>query len=81
MFYPAFQVVGVKKVRGSCVSAWRIAHQLVLDHCDNAGIHAAMNADKALARGRLDGYRFWREVIEALKDMGRRVPIDGERLN
>ena len=40
-----------------------------------------MNADRALAKGRLDAYRFWREVIEALREMGRRVLVDGERLD
>ena len=40
-----------------------------------------MNADRALEEGRLDVYRFWRDVIEALKEMGRRMPVDGERLN
>lgn len=62
-------------------AVWRIAHQLVLDHCDHAGFHAAMNADKALAKGRIDAYRFWREVMGALREMGRRLPVDGERLN
>jgi len=40
-----------------------------------------MNTDRALAKGRLDAYRFWREVIEALREMGRRVLVDGERLD
>jgi len=62
-------------------AVWRSAHQLVLEHCDNAALHAAINADQALAEGRLDNYRFWRDVIDALKDMGRRLPVDGERLN
>ena len=61
--------------------AWRIAHQLVLEHCENAGLHAAMNADRALEKGRLNSYRFWREVIDALTEMGRTVPVVGERLN
>jgi len=62
-------------------AVWRSAHQLVLEHCHNATLHAAMNADRALAEGRLDNYRFWLEVIEALRDMGRCGPVDGERLN
>jgi hypothetical protein len=62
-------------------AVWRSAHQLVLDYHDNAALYAAMNADQALAEGRLDKYRFWLDVIMALKDMGRRVPVDGERLN
>jgi hypothetical protein len=60
---------------------WRIAHQLVLDHCDDAGLRAAMNADKALAKGHLVSYRFWRDVMEAIAEMGRTVPVVGERLN
>jgi len=62
-------------------AVWRSAHRLVLEHCDNAALRAAMNADSALAEGRLDNYRFWLHVIEALRDMGRRLPVDGERLN
>jgi hypothetical protein len=62
-------------------AVWRSAHQLVLDHCDDAHVCAAMNADRALAEGRLDNYRFWLGVMEALVEMGRRVPVSGERLN
>jgi hypothetical protein len=62
-------------------TVWRCAHQLVLDHCDDASLQAAMNADRALAEGRLDNYRFWLEVIEVIGDMGRKVPVSGERLN
>jgi hypothetical protein len=40
-----------------------------------------MNVDSALAEGRLDNYRFWLGVIDALKEMGRWLPIAGERLN
>jgi hypothetical protein len=47
----------------------------------SAGLHAAMNADRALAKGRLNSYRFWRGVIDALTEMGRTVPVVGERLN
>ena len=60
---------------------WRMAHQLVLDHCDDAGLHAAMSADKALAKGHVVGYRFWRDVMDAIADMRRTVPVAGERLN
>jgi hypothetical protein len=62
-------------------AVWRSAHQLILDHCDDALVKAAMNADDALARGQLDAYKFWRTVIKAIADMGRRVPVNGERLN
>jgi hypothetical protein len=40
-----------------------------------------MTADDALARGELDGYRFWLDVLKAIADMARKVPVDGERLN
>jgi hypothetical protein len=62
-------------------AVWRIAHQLVLDHCDDAGLLAAMKADRALGRGRLNAYRFWREVMGALVEMERTVPVRGEWLN
>ncbi len=62
-------------------AVWRSAHLLVLKHCDEAPLHAAMNADRELAKGELDRYRFWLSVIDALKEMGRRVPVAGERLN
>jgi hypothetical protein len=62
-------------------AVWRSAHRLVLEHCDGAPVQAAMSADEALANGRLDNYRFWLGVIDALKEMGRRLPVDGERLN
>jgi hypothetical protein len=62
-------------------AVWRSAHQLILDHCDDASVKAAMNADDALQRGQLDAYQFWRSVIKAIVDMGCRVPVNGERLN
>jgi len=37
-------------------AVWRSAHQLVLEHCDNAALHAAINADRALAERRLDSF-------------------------
>ena len=49
-------------------AVWCSAHQLVLEHCDNAPLHAAMNADEALAQGELDRYRFWLEVVKAIAD-------------
>jgi hypothetical protein len=39
-------------------AVWRSAHQLLLDHCDNASLEAALNADRTLAEGRDDNYRF-----------------------
>jgi len=77
-----FDSIEAKNTGGQgCVATFGTAPKLVLDHYDRAGIHAAMNADRALAKGRLDAYRFWREVIEALREMGRRVLVDGERLD
>jgi hypothetical protein len=52
----------------------------VLEYCDDAPLHAAMNADRELEKGDIDRHQFWRAVIGALKEMGRRVPVAGERL-
>jgi hypothetical protein len=60
---------------------WRSAHQLVLEHFDDAPVKAAMSADGALANGRLGTYLFWLSVAAALREMGRKVPVNGERLN
>ena len=62
-------------------AVWRSAHQLVLEHCDEAPLHAAMNADRELAKGDLDRYRFWLGVARSFERNGRRVPVAGERLN
>jgi hypothetical protein len=62
-------------------AAWQAAHELMFKHCDHASLKATMNADDAVADGHFDAYRFWLGVIDAPKEIGRKVPVDGERLN
>jgi hypothetical protein len=38
-------------------AVWRSAHQLVMDHFDDAPLQATMRADAAMADGDIDNYR------------------------
>ena len=53
---------------------WRSAKALIDSYGDDASVHAAMRADKLLARGDLDGAGTWRRVLEAVKELERTEP-------
>ena len=56
---------------------YRSAKLLVDQHGEDAPIFAAMQADKCLEAGDLDGKAVWMRVIRAIKELQQREP--GER--
>ena len=58
---------------------YRSAKLLVDQHGANAPIFAAMQADKCLEGGDLDGKAVWMRVIRAIEELqGRRPPAAGQ---
>ena len=47
-------------------------------HGEDAPIHAAMRADAMLKKGDLDGYRVWKRILRAVKELQRAEPKLGE---
>lgn len=50
-------------------------------HGDEADLVAAMRADSVLEAGDLDGSAAWRRVPQAIKEIRRQEPEEGEAVN
>ncbi len=48
---------------------YRSAKLLIDQHGEDAPIHAAMQADKRMKAGDLDGCAIWKRVIRAIKEL------------
>ena len=59
----------------------RAANLLLKRYGADAGIRAAQRADELLADGDSDGYAIWRRILEAVTDLARAAPAEGERGN
>ena len=53
----------------SDLDIYRSARLLIERHGEDAPIEAAMNADKFLAAGDLDGAATWQRIVRATKDL------------
>ncbi len=51
------------------IDIYRSAHLLIRQHGEDAPIHAAIQADKCLESGDLDGKAVWIGVIRAIKEL------------
>ncbi len=51
------------------IDIYRSAKLLIDQHGDDAPIHAAMQADRCLEAGNLDGKATWMRVIGAIKEL------------
>ena len=61
---------------------WRAANLLVERHGGpDAAIVAAQRADECLASGDVDGQAIWKQIVEAILELLRREPADGEHVN
>ena len=60
---------------------WRVAALLVKRHGKDASIFAAQRIDELLAEGDLDGRAVWQRILEAVKELERAKPAEGERVN
>ncbi len=59
---------------------WRAANLLIKRHGGpDAAIVAAQRADECLASG--DGQAVWKRIVEAILELLRCEPADGERIN
>jgi hypothetical protein len=63
------------------IDIWRTAKILIDSHGDDASIEAAMRADRALDDGLPDAVSVWVRVMDAIDDLKRLKPRDGEAVN
>jgi hypothetical protein len=60
---------------------WRAAKYLVKRHGPDAALVAAGRADDLLADGNADGCAIWKRILEAVAELTRTKPLEGERVN
>ncbi len=48
---------------------YRSANLLIKQHGEDAPIHAAMRADATLEAGDVDGYKVWKRILRAVKEL------------
>ncbi len=59
----------------------RSAKLLIDQHGEHASLEAAMRADELLDQGDLDGQRVWMAIRNAVRELQRERPGDGERVH
>lgn len=59
---------------------WRVAHMLMQQHGENAGLQAAMRVDELNAAGDEEGRRVWMQILDAIDELGRTGRYPGEAL-
>ena len=59
---------------------YRSASVLLNRYGDGASLHAASRADEMLAAGNMDGRALWGRIYEAVLELGREAPGEGERV-
>ena len=63
----------------SDLDIWRSASVLIHRYGDGASLHAAANrADELLDKGDMDGRVVWLRIHEAVVELGRMAPGEGE---
>ncbi len=65
----------------SDLDLWRAAQVMVKRYGDGAAIEAAMRADEFLDQGDLDGKRLWMRIVEAIEELQRERPREGEAVH
>ncbi len=65
----------------SDLDIYRSANLLVKQHGEDAPIHAAMRADAMLEAGDLDGYRTWKRILWAVRELQWAEPGPGEAVH
>ena len=51
------------------IDIWRAAHLLILEHAEEAELHAATMADRFLGWGHIDGYKEWLRIRRAIVEL------------
>ena len=59
---------------------WRSAWVLLNRYGDGASLHAASNCDAMLDAGDMDGRAVWLRIHDAVVELGRTAPSEGERV-
>ena len=62
----------------SDLDIYRSAKLLIDQHGDGAAIEAAMRADEFLDQGIIDRQRLWMRIMQAIEELQRERPRDGE---
>ena len=60
---------------------WRTAVSLLKRYSFDASLVAAQRADELLSKSDIEGQRKWKRVVEAINELQRGVPVQGERVN
>ena len=60
------------------IDIYRSTKPLIDQHGEDAPIHAAMQADKRMEAGDLDGCAVWKRVIQAIKELLDQKPLGDE---
>ncbi len=65
----------------SDLDLWRAAQVMVKRYGDGAATEAAMRADEFLDQGIIDGERLWVRIMQAIEELQRKQPRDGEAVH
>ncbi len=64
------------------IDIYRSAKLLIDQHGEDAPIFAAMQADKRMEAGDIDGCAVWKRVIQAIKELlDQKPPDDGKSIH
>ncbi len=64
----------------SNLDIYRSASVLIRRYGAGASLHAAHRADEMLDKGDMDGRAVWGRIYEAVLELGREAPGEGERV-
>lgn len=65
----------------SKADVWRAASALVIEHGSDAKFVARLRADALLKQSDVDGHLLWKRIANAVRELQREKPLDGEWLN
>ncbi len=65
----------------SDLDLWRAANVMIKRYADGAASEAAMRADEFLDQGIIDGERLWMRIVQAIEEVQRERPGDGEAVH
>ena len=63
------------------IDIWRAAEKMRTLYGEDAGIEAAVRADKALCQGDAVGCEVWKRIVAAIGELERKTPTAGEPIN
>ena len=63
------------------IDVYAAATTIVRRYGEDARVHAAMRADAALEAGDVDGYRMWKRILRAVKELQGAEPKPGEAVH